>query len=675
LQGVAATSITPDNFVGAGTPPVTGDTTPPAVVWTGFDIGGVETTFAVDFSESVQASGIGGITAFKNGLTALTITGATPATIANLNDSFTFAFTGITLAATDYVVLNYDAAAGSVTDLAGNPLPSGTLVFDSIGTLDTVGSTIDLTANPLPAGSYSPVYIRTHMGNDIVTGTSGTDLIKTGRGNDVINGSYGADFINLGESASYSDTVVLQSYMSGFYTYDYAGTGYVNNYSDTINGFVVNGAVEVDVNGVGTLTGAIDAAINDKLDLPSNTIVADVTNADMTYGNGQVQIDVGSLLAHSIAGGMITFGNAANVATSQVTINAANLNDALTYLQLNITGAGETVAFEYDSNSDGAADATYIFQGNSFGDDPITAVLNGVTGVTLGAGVAGAGAGGAGVNVVQLVDTTAPEINGVSIVGANSVEFEYSENVTVDLQATHGGILLNGTGTDIVSGVSVTGNVATITTSAAIGPTDWLLMTTATDFADTSGNTTIAGTTAAIGGDGDNTIDMSAFTGGNLYIAGFAGNDTLIGSALSDDIEGGAGADTVTGGAGADWFGFAQGDSPLVTYDSGSGNFTFGNSADIITDFSSGESIELFSNGGMAMQSPVNGLAADQSFFMVGGFYDAGTGVFGQNNVSGTDALIVYDGDATAGVMQTGIVLSGVTLAQLDAWNGYISHI
>ncbi|OGT09088.1 MAG: hypothetical protein A3J49_05830, partial [Gallionellales bacterium RIFCSPHIGHO2_02_FULL_57_16] len=1086
------------------------DTTPPTVIGAGFDVA-TPGTFEINYSEIVVQGPSAQYILAQNGVTPLTLTGATPMTTNDPNNTITATFTGATLAAGDYVVLSSDNVGG-IKDLANNALPQGTVVFGSYGTLDMVGTTIDLTANPLPAGSYSPVYIRTHSGHDTVTGTSGTDLIKTGRGNDVINGSYGADFINLGESASYSDTVVLQSYMSGFYTYDYAGTSYVNNYSDTINGFVVNGAVKVDVNGVGTPTGAIDAAINDKLDLPSNTIVADVPLVD--------GFDAGALLSHSIAGGMVTFGTTGG---APATINATNLNDALTYLQLNITGAGETVAFAYDSDSNGTADSTYIFQGNPFGDDPITAVLNGVTGVTLGAGVAGAGitqsgpitvssdasgvigngistpygisadgryvvfesaaanlvandtngvidifrkdtqtgaimqlntdasgavgngtynfvgdvsaegryalidsdatnlvtgdanglsdvfvkdtvtgaitrvstdangneatggvlggsycfdmsadgryvvfgsdatnlvtgdanntfdlflkdtqtgaitrvntaadgtevtytvgadnflggfvsadgryvifnsdadnlvagdtngvtdifkkdlqtgaitrvntdvngtaaagsinyvddwtnwvlaneiagvsadgryvafnsmadnlvagdtngvtdvfvkdtvigtitrvstdasgaeannrsvspwhslsadgryvvfqsnannlvagdsnnlqdvfvkdvqtgviarvnldatggqavgggsnkarisddgstitfrtyagnlvandtngvadvvtvanpfmtgagAGGtgAGINVVQLVDTTAPEFTDISFgTGANaSIMLTVSEDVFANAGVAPGSWLLNGGGANIITGASIAGNVVTVTTSATLAQTDWLLATSGDMLKDASGNAEVAGMTGAIGGSGDNTIDMSAFSGGSLYIGGAAGNDILTGSASasSTDIEGGAGADTVTGGAGIDWFGFAQGDSPVVTYDSGSGNFTFfgGGFADIITDFSSGESVGLHGVAGKMAAMPTDRLAADQSFFMVGGFYNAGTGVFGQNNVSGTDALIVYDGDATAGVMQTGLVLSGVTPAQLTVWNGYISHI
>ncbi len=49
----------------------------------------------------------------------------------------------------------------------------------------------------------------------------------------------------------------------------------------------------------------------------------------------------------------------------------------------------------------------------------------------------------------------------------------------------------------------------------------------------------------------------------------------------------------------------------------------------------------------------------------------------GGANPGGADTLVVYDGDSTGGVLQTGIVLSGVTLSELNAFTGnnFISHI
>lgn len=67
---------------------------------------------------------------------------------------------------------------------------------------------------------------------------------------------------------------------------------------------------------------------------------------------------------------------------------------------------------------------------------------------------------------------------------------------------------------------------------------------------------------AAIGGSGNNTIDLSSFTG-SYYIEGEAGDDTLTASAGGCDLHGGTGADTLLGGNGGDEFEFAQGREQL----------------------------------------------------------------------------------------------------------------
>ena len=196
-------------------------------------------------------------------------------------------------------------------------------------------------------------------------------------------------------------------------------------------------------------------------------------------------------------------------------------------------------------------------------------------------------------------------------------------------------------------------------------------------------------------------IDLSNATtfpaAAGYEINGRSGNDTLIGSnfAAGDFISGGTGADTMTGGDGSDYFRFDQGDSPLVSFaDIGTAGlntndtFTFAvGLADRITDFSSGEGLELNSlfgdytgvpgPGWMGATLPTNGLATDQGFFLVQGNYN-GTTTFNVNStVTGTDTLLVYDGDSTALVTQTAIVLSGVTLSELNAYAGsnWISHV
>jgi hypothetical protein len=106
---------------------------------------------------------------------------------------------------------------------------------------------------------------------------------------------------------------------------------------------------------------------------------------------------------------------------------------------------------------------------------------------------------------------------------------------------------------------------------------------------------------------------------------------------------------------------------------------------DRITDFSSGERVNLDNGtykGGMlaplwmapenannatTVAAPTNGLASDQHYFFTQGNFSANTFTV---NSTGADTLVVYDGDATAGVTQTGLVLSGTTLAQINAYFG-----
>jgi hypothetical protein len=102
---------------------------------------------------------------------------------------------------------------------------------------------------------------------------------------------------------------------------------------------------------------------------------------------------------------------------------------------------------------------------------------------------------------------------------------------------------------------------------------------------------------------------------------------------------------------------------------------------DRITDFATGEGIGLeppeYSNEtplSWMGTMPNNGVATNQKFFMVQG--NLAGNQFTVNSSTGTDTLVVYDGDSTGGVTQTGIVLSGVTLTQLQAYTGgnWISH-
>tara|TARA_Y100000022_G_C12910424_1_gene222533 strand:- start:8 stop:505 length:498 start_codon:yes stop_codon:yes gene_type:complete len=113
--------------------------------------------------------------------------------------------------------------------------------------------------------------------------------------------------------------------------------------------------------------------MSDVLDISTTTLQGNTAGTDGT--------DSGTIKSHAITTGIITFDDVNTFATALV-INAGNLSDVTTYLAANID-ASKAVAFAYDSNSDGTADATMVFA-NGTADTLIE--LAGVTGVTaLGA--------------------------------------------------------------------------------------------------------------------------------------------------------------------------------------------------------------------------------------------------------------------------------------------------
>lgn len=552
--------------------------------------------------------------------------------------------TSATLAATDYLVLTTQGSV--VGDTQGGWLSPSTVVIGGSGI-----STVDLSNIDWSSGNYQyPITIRGNGGNDVLTGSNWQDdYLVGGAGADTLNGGWGADTINLSEGTTRaSDTVQVMVGSSGD-----AWTGSSIYASDKVYGF--------DVSGTTT---------NDKLSLHSTTIAANASHVDGT--------DVGELAKHSITGGILTFEDASGNA---ILINQTNVEQAVIYLEQNITAHGTIVGFGLDADGNGATDSLVVF--DKYDDKDISSdtliTLVGVNGVTLGAT--------AGQNVVQVVDTTAPEITHASFtIGTNAtLTLTLSEALKSSSISSAGLTLLkNGTGSNIATGATLApdGYHLNITTATALANTDYVTVqyngTTGT-LADLSGNK-LPGVTpgVALGGSGNNTIDLSNKTGdwGVGDMAG--GDDTLIGTSGNNWIQGGTGADTLTGGAGADEFEFVQGDSPEVTFadlgDAGLNDgdtFSFaGLKADVITDFQdAGDYIGLWTEGianGMQTDNAFAGTVSDQSYAMVTGDYL--DGVFTVNESAGHDTLVVYDGDNSTSTTQTGIVLLGATTINDPGW-------
>jgi hypothetical protein len=265
--------------------------------------------------------------------------------------------------------------------------------------------------------------------------------------------------------------------------------------------------------------------------------------------------------------------------------------------------------------------------------------------------------------------------------GANAVLTSIqSEDMTAGSGTTHATVLVNGLGSDVWVSRAVSGNVLTTQTSATLAQTDWILYTSGNTVVDAAGNASVAGDITAFGGSGNNVINVRTISvagpNGVININGYAGDDQIVGSSTSDQIWGGTGADLITGGAGADRIRFAQGDSPLVTVMTGmdgtlnnGDTFSFvGGKADVVygqfdVAGSNGDRIQLTSAANLAfmtsMTAPTNGMVTDQKFYTVRGNYDAGGGQFYVDSSFGLDTLIVYDGDSTAAVTQTALVVQG----------------
>ena len=208
---------------------------------------------------------------------------------------------------------------------------------------------------------------------------------------------------------------------------------------------------------------------------------------------------------------------------------------------------------------------------------------------------------------------------------------------------------------------------------------------------DTAGNVytlTVNGTA------GNDTINLAVLALQSSYtpttVLGGDGLDTLIGSTFADILNGGNGNDTLTGGVGADIldggtgsdrFVFGQGDSTVVTFENvgilnlldNGDKFTFASlAADIVSGFTvagtTGDRIDLGVDVDPILP-PGNGLVTDQNYFVVRGNLD--TGIFTVAD-TGLSTLVVYDGDAGAGVTQTALVLSGVNASLTTTSTGLI---
>ncbi|SJM95309.1 matrixin family metalloprotease [Crenothrix polyspora] len=215
-----------------------------------------------------------------------------------------------------------------------------TVNLSSVGAQNTLGAGVDTLSNieNLRGSNY----------NDKLIGNAVNNTLMGGNGQDVLIGGAGSDTYILAETVAASDTVRI------------AGGDSVVKSFDKVADF----KLAVSANSIVGI---------DKLDLVSTRIAGNAPHVD-----GK---DAGQIHSHHIVNGLISFDHIDQYNHAAV-IHNTDLNDVVRYLQTNIVGIGETVAF----NAEGS---TYVFQNNAANDTLVQLLGNTASGLTVTGLVAG----------------------------------------------------------------------------------------------------------------------------------------------------------------------------------------------------------------------------------------------------------------------------------------------
>ncbi len=230
------------------------------------------------------------------------------------------------------------------TDLVGTATEANSITTGSAG--DTVTFTGDATYVGVNGAAQGTIVIDTRGGNDTISVTVGTLLASTGGQAMSITGGAGQDSITkVGVNSTTVTSVAHYVFAAG----DSSTTAW-----DSITGFDVSDGT----------------ALSDGLNFEGTAAVSAFTATE----------DFGVIKSHTVTAGIVQFDDVADYSTA-LKINTTNLADVVGYLKANLAANG-TVAFAYDSDDSGSADATMVFhQGSasSVADDLV--LLVGITGV------------------------------------------------------------------------------------------------------------------------------------------------------------------------------------------------------------------------------------------------------------------------------------------------------
>lgn len=239
----------------------------------------------------------------------------------------------------------------------------------SIASTSQTGAATEINIITTGSAADSITYTDTDFVGVNGAAAQGQIVISTRGGDDTISVTVGT---LLGNSDG-SDTAIVIT----------GGTGKDSITKVGTNGAGINGVAHYVMAAGDSSTSARDVITG--FDVADGTAFSDLLNFEGTavVSAFTASADFGSILSHSITGGIVTFDTAATFASAKV-VNANNLSDVLGYLNANMA-VNETVGFLFDSNADGANDATMVFhQGSNLttvADDLVELV--GITGLSL----------------------------------------------------------------------------------------------------------------------------------------------------------------------------------------------------------------------------------------------------------------------------------------------------
>ncbi len=413
-------------------------------------------------------------------------------------------------------------------------------------------------------------------GDDTLTGSTAANTLLGGDGNDTLNGGTGNDTLNGGAG---NDRVVQTVNANQTLTNTLA-TGTGNDTLVSIEEVILTGGAG---NNTFTVSGWTGTATIDGAGGTADTIVSSndagfvLTNALLTRSSG------GVFNLTNVERATLTGGNGDNTLDASaftsgiVTLSGGNGNDTLSGGSQNdslIGGNGNDILIGGAGNDalNGGAGTDRVIQTVDANQTLTNALLTGTGSDTLAGIEAATLTGGAGDNTFTVTGWTGTAIidgaggTADSIVSSNNANFVLANALLT--RSTGGSFTLANVEQATLTGgagnntFTVSGWTNSATINGAGGTADIIvssndanfLLTNALLTRSTGGVFNLANVerTTLTGGNGNNTLDASAFTAGLVTLSGGNGDDTLFGGSQNDTLTGGSGNDNLNGGAGTD---------------------------------------------------------------------------------------------------------------------------